>query len=356
MLDGEYPDVRLYHIRMGYSAQMDEIGRVRIGKITHLLKLVLVTLYVRVVQRIDTIYYPPAGPELVPVLRDIAYLLAVRWFFSRRILHYHASGLSAFYRSRGWLLRRLMKTAYFGADIAICGSRVVSDDGPVLEAKRTVVLPLGIADHTGTTMKGVPAPSIAASSATPSILHVGVLREDKGILVLLEAFQRLLAGGSSAYLDLVGHFASASFERHVRAFIADNGLGSAVRLHGVLTGDAKWNAFRAADLFCFPTHHPSESFGICLIEAMSFSLPIVATRWRSTPEIVDDGENGFLVPARDAAAMACRLGQLVDDPDLRRSTGQLGRQKFAREFTLDKYHARLNEVFQVARRDIPGPA
>jgi glycosyltransferase involved in cell wall biosynthesis len=348
MLKGVYPDVELYHIRMSFSSQMDEVGKFRIGKTLHLFKLILVTLYVCTANKIDTLYYPPAGPELVPVLRDVVYLTSVRWFFRRQILHYHASGLSAFYCGRGWFLRALMRMAYFGADISVCATERVSDDGRVLAAKRTLIVPLGIPDHAGNTLQHE---STRARAPAPSILYVGVLREDKGILVLLEAFRSMLANGEAASLDLVGHFASTAFERQVKIFIAANQLEDAVRLHGVLTGDAKWDVFRAADLFCFPTYFPSESFGVCLIEAMSFSLPIVATRWRSIPEIVDDGENGFLVPIRDAVAMAEKLGQLARDRELRSAMGLSGRRKFLREFTLDKYYARINQIFQATQSD-----
>ena len=125
MLDGAYSDVTLLHLRMGFSAQMDDVGRFRIGKVFHLLQLVFKTYYLSLSQKISILYYPPAGPELVPVLRDIAYLLAVRGLFRTRILHFHASGLSGFYRNRGGLLRRLMRMAYFGADISICATRLV---------------------------------------------------------------------------------------------------------------------------------------------------------------------------------------------------------------------------------------
>ena len=168
---------------------------------------------------------------------------------------------------------------------------------------------------------------------------------------MLEAFRLVLLSGKTAFLNMVGHFASAVFERDVRGFIDANNLGNAVRLSGVLTGNDKWNAFSAAELFCFPTHFLSESFEVSLIEAMSFALPIIATRWRSIPDIVDDGENGFLVPIRDPAAMASKLERLVHDRALREMMGRSGREKFLREFTLDRYHARMNWMFQAARRE-----
>lgn len=340
MLEGAYPGTRLHHLRMSYSAQMDEVGRFNLRKIGHLLWLIYRTWQLSRGEKVRVLYYPPAGPQLVPVLRDIAYLLAVRRLFHVRIFHFHASGLSGYYRRQTGLLRWLMRLAYFAPEISICASRLVNEDGDVLQAKRSFIIPLGIADD------GRAALETRASAQVPTILYVGVLRDDKGILILLEAFRILLRSGRAAFLDLVGHFASTSFERDVRAFIAVNALEDKVRLRGVLTGNDKWQAYSDADVFCFPTHFASESFGVCLVEAMSFGLPIVATRWRSIPDIVDEGETGFLVPVEDSAAMAARLGALVDDPALRLRMGRSGRDKFLGTFTLEKYHARMNAMFQ----------
>jgi glycosyltransferase involved in cell wall biosynthesis len=346
MLEGAYTFAKLHHVRMGFSAEMDEVGKFRFRKLFHLLKLIVETYYVALTHQVRILYYPPAGPELVPVLRDILYLLSVRWLFRTRIFQFHAAGLSEFYHKSPGFLRLFMRAAYFDPEMTIRSSRLTSRDGQVLRAKRDLVIPLGIPDY-GCLAPG-PRP---ASASPPTILHVGVLREDKGILVLLEAFKRIRLSGKAACLDLVGRFASTAFEREVLEFISTNNLGEVVRLRGVLTGDDKWLAFSEADLFCFPTHHPSETFGVCLLEAMSFTLPTVATRWGGIPDIVDDGETGFLVPIRDAVAMAEKLERLVLDRGLREAMGRAGREKFRREFTLEQYHARMNMMFQAVQAD-----
>ena len=59
---------------------------------------------------------------------------------------------------------------------------------------------------------------------------------------------------------------------------------------------------------------------------MAVGLPCVVTNVGGSGELVRDGETGFLVPARDAAALSERICQLIDDADLRRSMGAAGRQ------------------------------
>ncbi len=344
MLEGVYPDIKLYHVRMRFSDQIDDIGRFRIGKIYHLLQLILRTYHLSLNRNIKILYYPPAGPKLVPVLRDIVFLIAVRWLFSVRIFDFHAAGLSGFYSQSKGVLKCLMKLAYFAPDAAIGASGQAAQDGRALGAKRAFVIPNGIEDHAGSlTSRSRPG---TGHADPPVILYVGVLREDKGIMVMLEALRLLRNRGVPAFLQLVGHFGSAEFERIVREFIICHNIQEDVRLAGVLTGDDKWQAFRDADIFCFPSHFFAESFPVCLVEALSFGLPAVTTRWRGIPDIVGDGENGFLVSTGDAPAVAERLEQLIIDPGLRKAMGRVGRAKFEREYTLAQYHARLNAAFE----------
>ncbi|GAG02365.1 unnamed protein product, partial [marine sediment metagenome] len=72
--------------------------------------------------------------------------------------------------------------------------------------------------------------------------------------------------------------------------------------------------YSKADIFILPSVW--EAFGIVLLEAMSFGIPIVATNAGGIPELVEDGVEGFLVPPKDAKALATALQKLIDDPKL----------------------------------------
>jgi glycosyltransferase involved in cell wall biosynthesis len=340
MLQGSYNDTELHHLRMTYSREMDEIGKFSLTKASHLLQLIIKTCWLRLTRKITILYYPPAGPDLIPVLRDVIYLIAVRWLFRTTIFHFHAAGLSDFYSRSPRILRWVMEIAYFKPDIAICLSRHSADDARAIKAEHEFFIPYGVEDS------GRPARPATAPDAPPSILYVGVLREDKGTIILLDACRLLRQRGHTFTLRLVGRFASSEFEAESRNFIDKHGLGDIVTLTGVLTGDEKWLAFASADIFCFPTHFNAESFGVCLLEAQSWALPIVATSWRGIPAIVSDGENGLLIAPGDVSALADGLEKLIPNRALRQAMGLAGRARFEKEFTIGQYHARLNLVFQ----------
>jgi glycosyltransferase involved in cell wall biosynthesis len=80
------------------------------------------------------------------------------------------------------------------------------------------------------------------------------------------------------------------------------------------------------------------------VEAMMFGLPVVATDWRGLPDIVVDGETGFLVPPKIAQSIAERLERLILDPDLRAAMGAAGRRRYEERFTINKFRNRMEEA------------
>jgi alpha-maltose-1-phosphate synthase len=92
--------------------------------------------------------------------------------------------------------------------------------------------------------------------------------------------------------------------------------------------------YKRATIFALPTLR--EAFGLVFLEAMAYGLPCVGTHVEAVPEIIADGETGFIVPPGDDEALAERLVQLLKDPELRRRMGNAGRARQERLFTWQK--------------------
>jgi N-acetyl-alpha-D-glucosaminyl L-malate synthase BshA len=88
-----------------------------------------------------------------------------------------------------------------------------------------------------------------------------------------------------------------------------------------------------ADLFLLPSE--TESFGLAALEALSCEVPVVATRVGGLPEVVRDGECGFLLPLGDVYGMAAAALRLLRDEPLRRAFGAAGRRRAVEEFAQD---------------------
>ncbi len=339
LLAGSFQNVMLHHVPMRFSKIVEEVGRFQPRKLGHLAKIIGRIALARWRHDTRVLYYPPAGPNRVPVYRDMAILIATRWMFDHTVFHFHAGGLSELYQRLNPIERQLFQLAYFRPDCAIRLSEENPPDGKCLEAMTEVTIPNGIED-----VHPEHAEKKDDVSEVLRILFVGVLRESKGVLVLLAACRMLKERGEVFRLELMGRFQSSAFEAKVKEIVSTNGMEDQVAFLGVRSGVDKWNAYARADIFCFPTFYKAETFGVVVLEAMQFELPVVATRWRGVSSLVRDGETGLLVPVHDAVAVAECLDRLIHDPKLRRKMGKKGRETFLKEYTLDSWHKNMERV------------
>lgn len=99
-----------------------------------------------------------------------------------------------------------------------------------------------------------------------------------------------------------------------------------------------------ADLFLMASEQ--ESFGLAALEAMSCQVPVIATRVGGLPELVKDGETGYLVPLGDVEAMAARIRDLLSDEDRRLTMARNARQRAVEEFNADRIVSQYEEYYQ----------
>jgi glycosyltransferase involved in cell wall biosynthesis len=336
-IEGTYSDFHLIHVRMDFSRSIDEVGTFSFRKLGVLFR-VLVGIVGGRWHGVDVLYYPPAGPKRNAILRDMVLLGATRWMFRKTVFHFHAAGLCEFYPRLRWWERPLFRLAYRRPDLAIFTAGSTSSEAALLEARSVAIVPCGVEDEAA----GYLAAG-AREMEPPMILFAGVLCEAKGVLVLLEACGLLRKAGISFRLVCMGAFDSRRFEREVEARVEELELGDVVRWPGVLSGRAKSDVFAACSVFCFPSHYHSESSPVVLLEAMSFAKPIVATRWRGIPEAV--GEDGaVLVPPKDPVAVATALAELLEAPELRREMGARNRERYLRQFTMERYRGNMERA------------
>ena len=91
-----------------------------------------------------------------------------------------------------------------------------------------------------------------------------------------------------------------------------------------------------------------EPFGLVAVETALMSRPIVATRIGGIPEIVDDGETGYLVPADDPAALAYKIKALIADPARAERMGFLARERALKRFSIDHCADEFDRIYRGA--------
>jgi glycosyltransferase involved in cell wall biosynthesis len=339
LLAGRYTRIRLFHVRLAFSDDMESVGKFALRKVWVLFTTILAVAWARLRYRTPVLYYPPSGPNLVPVLRDIVLLNATRWLFRHTVFHFHAGGVSTFAQRLPSVVRPFFHMAYRRPALAIRTAPGNPQDGVAFGARRDMVVPNGVPD-----MRGQVPERSAPPGGPLTILFTGVLIPSKGVRVLLEAFNELVERGVQARLELMGKWGDDTFRTACEAFVREHGLSDRVHFLGVKRDQEKFTHFAGCDVFCFPSYFEAESFGLVLVEAMQFAKPVVTTDWRGIPSVAQDGVNGIVVPIQDAAAVAAALERLARDPALRARMGAEGRRIFEERFTLQRFQRNMEEA------------
>jgi glycosyltransferase involved in cell wall biosynthesis len=155
------------------------------------------------------------------------------------------------------------------------------------------------------------------------LLFVGTLTTRKGLPVLLDALEALLAEGRDLAVDLVG---DGPDRAALEADVGARGLSERVVFHGFTAhGERLFGFYAAAGVFVLPTY--SEGFPRVLYEALGHSVPVVASAVSGIPHLLEDGRHALLVRPGDPAALAAAIRRVLDDGALRR---RLIREGFAR--------------------------
>lgn len=182
-------------------------------------------------------------------------------------------------------------------------------------------------------------------------LFVGRLTAKKDPVGLLESFRICLdtLGPGRATLTMIG-------DGPLRETVAEAanrlGLGAALELAGSLPHDHVLGAYANADIYVqhsvVAPDGDSEGLPVSITEALAARLPVIATRHSGIPEVVMDGQTGYLVEERDYRAMGLRMADLAERPETWSTLGNAGQQLLEAEFAIPVVRTELLRILAAA--------
>ncbi|MFH1776628.1 MAG: glycosyltransferase family 4 protein [Candidatus Omnitrophota bacterium] len=184
-----------------------------------------------------------------------------------------------------------------------------------------------------------------------NLLFVGHLRPRKGLEYLFKACAKLK--NSNFVVNIVARKESPDYFQKLENLVKENHLEKKIIFHDEFLQDNEGRKkisrqYSQADIFVFPSLW--EGFGIVLLEAMYYKLPIITTRISAMPELVKDGDNGLLVLPEDSEALARAISALIKNPALREEMGRRGYQKvintYTWETTGEKFYQIVKELYR----------
>lgn len=190
------------------------------------------------------------------------------------------------------------------------------------------------------------APS-ARDGRPPSILFLANLQIRKGILTLVDAFERVHAAAPQARLLIAG---SGSAEALVRERVAASTAAAAVEFLGRVPREDIAATLSRADVYCLPSF--GEPFGMSALEAMAAGLPLVTTDAGGLRYLAP-AAGALKVPPGDAAALADALLRTLADPQRRREMGRVNREtvqeRYAWPRVIDRLETLYGEILAASR-------
>ncbi len=225
-------------------------------------------------------------------------------------------------------------------------ARVIAVSPPVAQNLRDI-FPV---DKIVTIPNGIKVPDLDAETArkrreafrffhgipfdVPLIGTVGELKPLKGQHDFILAAAEIAKTNRDARFVIVGRDNSlgGEFRRELKRLAKVFELGDRILFLDWI--DDLSEVLGALDLYVSPSH--SESFGLAILEAMLYGVPVVATETAGAKELVDDGETGLLVPVGEAAKLASTVARLLADGPTRLRFGAAGRKVAAEKFSLEK--------------------
>lgn len=321
--------IAAHHVNLRLSHETADIGRWQFRKIVATLGYALQAIRARFAHGCTTLYYVPAPGKRSALYRDWLLMLLCRPFFSKLVLHWHASGLGAWLATHGNFVERAVSRQLLGnADLAIVLAPALQADAECLRPRRVAVVPNGIPTP--------PRTSPPAASFPFRLLFLGLCSEEKGLFAaidaILEANRRTNASDTAPafVLTVAGPFDhAATGDRFHQLRRAHPNILQHV---GPVNEPQKSQLFEKCHALLFPTHYAAEGMPLVALEALAHDRPIIGTRWRALPEIVTP-DVGLLVPPANEPALAAALLHVRDHPP----APDACRSRFLAHFTLDRH-------------------
>lgn len=324
-----------HYINLTTAKNLADIGKVGLRKLIQFVQL----LY-RIRKEVKKL-----KPQLVYVTpnacggafyKDFIVVQLLKAMGCKVVAHYHNKGV-ANRQNRipdKWLYRCFFKKI----QVILLAEPLYADMQQFVKREQILFCPNGIPESS-------PTNKAPQKGSLPHIFFLSNLLIDKGVLTLLDACKLLKEQGYTFQCDFVGgETADMNAERFKQECIQRE-ISDCVTYHGRKYGEEKLTFFQQADIFVLPTFN--ECFPLVLLEAMEQGLPCVSSAIGGTPEIVDEGKTGFLVPCRKVQPLAERIGLLLKDETLRKQLGKAGRAKFEREYTLPRFEENIKRCLEI---------
>ncbi len=263
--------------------------------------------------------------------RDSLYLLISKMFCKKVFFQIHGGELNEFWSHSFYLTKALTKLILkMPETISVLSSEQKKPFIEIGLGGKVKVFPNTVDSsrfHSGENFKkefGIPHDHVV-------VLFIAAhFYKEKGGMDLLKTIPLVTRKHKKVLFVFVG---GGGDEETMLSFCRKGKIQGHVRFTGYLPSDTITRLQLSSDIFAFPTYY-SEGLPLVILEAMAAGLPIVSTPVRAIPEVIENGENGFLIKPRDHVALAEKITWLIENENQRKRIGHRNIKKIEEKYDL----------------------
>ena len=324
------------YIKLGTSLSVSGSGKHHISKWFRYFKILWLTMYKSLVFKPQLVYITLTSSG-IGFYKDAIVALLVKAMGKKVVYHLHNKGVRK--QQSNFLDDLLYKLVFKNTDVILLS--------PLLYPDIQKYVPRGRVHYCN---NGIPRiiEKVTMANEFPEekeveILCLSHLIRSKGIFKLLEACKLLKDKGLAfrcVFVGGEGDITEEMFHDKVQAL----GLEQQVLYAGRKYGDKKIAIYKQADIFVLYSY--DDCFPLVILEAMQFSLPVIASNEGALSNIVEHGETGFVIEKDRPTMLSDVLALLIQDEKLRDQMGRKGHERYKENFTMEVFEQKFSHIMK----------
>lgn len=284
-------------------------------------------LFIKLISARADIVYFLICQTTIGYLRDVPFILISKLFGKKVVIHLHGAHFRNFYNASNSIMKFIIRNTLKLVDqvILLGDSLKYLFEGLVPEEKLAVV-PNGINLEFGDREY--------SDDKSFQVLFLSNLIETKGFKDVLFSVKKTVETASVEY-TFAGAWFNPDDRRECQDYAEREGISGFVRFTGYVEKDAKAALLEKADVLVLPTCLDGQP--LVILEAMAAGLPIISTDTGCIKDMVIDGDNGFIIPAKSPEAISEKVLYLAGNVNERERMGRRSREMYELRYTEDKY-------------------
>jgi len=289
------------------------------------------TLFHLLLKNIDTVHIHSG--DIVSVKRKYVYFKLVRNFNCKIIYHLHGGSFLAQYPTASDKWKKRIKALLEESDLVIS----------LTETWKNAITEIAPCSKIEVIPNAIRLPQIdhlmKKSDNSVQLTFLGLIGEKKGILDLLIVVKRLNEDGYDIKLNIGGNGEVNRLFKEIDFL----GISHRVKYLGWICEKERDLLLKKSDVFILPSY--AEGMPMSILEAMSYSIPVISTFVGGIPELVSDGESGFLITPGDLDTLYQRLALLVQNDKLRKEFGLKASQIVKSKHNIDIVSRKIDTIY-----------